>query len=77
MEGIKWFMLSSTHFVGEKEGYVIDLRLGSGYPIWTILKDGQMLDAAHYHPPVTSDCNKELAGKVDAGKYLYKLINKL
>lgn len=74
---MKWRMHDSKHFTGEKDGYIIDLNITSGktYPVWQIIKDGQIVDAAYYHSPVTTDFNRELAAKVQAEKYLDKLLN--
>ena len=72
---MSWIMHSYDHFTLSKGGYHVDVRVnGSFYPVWEIYKDGVLVDAAYYHTPVTSRCNKELACKANAEKYLNALI---
>lgn len=68
-----WIMHGPTHFTREERGYIVDLKIGGFYPMWSIAKDGVLIDAAPYHRPVTSDCNKELAAKAQIEKILNQL----
>lgn len=67
---MKWTMLNSYHFVLRQGEYTIDLKLGGFYPYWEMIKDGQIIDAATRHHPVTSDCNKELAAKAQCERVM-------
>lgn len=66
-------MHNSNHFTREEGSYIADLKLGGFYPFWQIFKDGVLIDAAPYHRPVTSQCNKELAAKAMVEKRLKEL----
>lgn len=71
-EKVKWKMLNSKTFEGEKDGYVISVVLGAalGSPYWAILKDGVIIDECFYHSP--TKC--ELSARIQAEKCLDKLI---
>lgn len=68
--GLKWRMITCSHFVAKKDEYTVVVILGGFYPLWSILKDNVIIDEAQYHSPVSTKFNKELACKAQAEKYL-------
>lgn len=73
-EAIKWEMINVNKFHGTLNEYFVIVTLGGIYPHWLIIKGGVIIDEAQYHSPVTTDFNKELACKVQAERYLNKII---
>lgn len=68
----KWVMKNSKLFTAEKEGYTMVVKLGGWYPVWDIIKDGNVVDASFYHTP--TKC--ELSARVQAERFLNKILNK-
>ena len=70
---MKWTMHDSKSFTGEKEGYIVSVKLGGLGWVWVIIKDEVEIDNAYYHSPT----NSELAAKSQAERCLDKIINNL
>jgi hypothetical protein len=74
---VKWTMKNSKSFVGEKEGYVISLSIGSLLgPIWTIKKDKKEVDSCYNWGPIGRSFNSELAGRAQAERALGVILAK-
>lgn len=72
---IKWIMIDANKFIAKVDKYeLVVTPFMMGYPHWSILKDGVIIDEAQYHNPVTTDFNKELACKAAAEKRLNEII---
>jgi hypothetical protein len=70
---VNWKMIDSTTFIGEKDGYQINIKVGAAFGLayWNVSKDGHIIDDCWKYSPVRGG---DLGAKHFAESVLNKII---